>query len=421
MRIDIRTILFPMLSLSPASDPVSRRRFLQATATAGLTFTLAVTSGIALGPHLAPPLSAAPAEKRRYRAAIIGRTGGGDYGHGWDEYFRQVENVDVVGVADPNPEGAAKAALRSGATKTYTEYSRMIAEQKPDIVGILFRQPRGHLEAARFALEAGAHLFLEKPFTETLPEADALHALAIKHQKHIIVAHNRRWMREFVVLRSLLRDGFLGSVREVHIHGKQDSRAGGEDLMVLGTHDFDILRFFFGDPLWCSATVLNKGRLATRAEIHDGQEPIRVAGDTVRAMFGFGNNITATWESVTTPDDWNKAKFARERWSFEIIGSKRIVAYQPGFGFGVLESPFHAHKDATGMWQSLPATVALPWLDYEQHPVQSLVHAIETGQRTLCDADDARWTIEMVSAVYRSHFDARRVELPLKDRSDPLV
>jgi hypothetical protein len=64
--------------------------------------------------------------------------------------------------------------------------------------------------------------------------------------------------------------------------------------MVVPTHDFDLLRFYFGDPLWCSATILVMGgplRLPTR----DGREPIRVLGDTIHAEFGFRGNLVVSW------------------------------------------------------------------------------------------------------------------------------
>jgi hypothetical protein len=49
----------------------------------------------------------------RYKAAIIGRTGGGDYGHGFDTIFEGIENVSVEAIADENEAGLAKAAQRS--------------------------------------------------------------------------------------------------------------------------------------------------------------------------------------------------------------------------------------------------------------------------------------------------------------------
>jgi predicted dehydrogenase len=51
----------------------------------------------------------------QYRAAIIGHTGEGNYGHGLDMVYAQMPEVEVVAVADPDPEGLAAAAQRTGA------------------------------------------------------------------------------------------------------------------------------------------------------------------------------------------------------------------------------------------------------------------------------------------------------------------
>ncbi|MGH8526530.1 MAG: twin-arginine translocation signal domain-containing protein, partial [Gammaproteobacteria bacterium] len=48
-------------------------------------------------------------EAKRYRAAIIGHTGAGDYGHGLDVVFTGRDNIEVVAIADANDSGRAKA------------------------------------------------------------------------------------------------------------------------------------------------------------------------------------------------------------------------------------------------------------------------------------------------------------------------
>jgi len=128
---------------------------------------------------------------------------------------------------------------------------------------------------------------MEKPMTETVAEADAILAAAEKKGARIVVAHVRRYTSGFRQIKALLEEGFVGAMREVRIQGKQDARAGGEDLIVLGTHDFDLMRYYFGDPLWCSANVRQAGKEVTASEVRRGNEPILVAGDTIHASFAF--------------------------------------------------------------------------------------------------------------------------------------
>ncbi len=53
------------------------------------------------------------------RAAIIGQTGDGDYGHGYDRILSEIESVEVVAVADPDSVGREQAIARSGARRGY--------------------------------------------------------------------------------------------------------------------------------------------------------------------------------------------------------------------------------------------------------------------------------------------------------------
>jgi predicted dehydrogenase len=391
----------PLPSPAPGAG-LSRRQFAGRTALASL----------AVAAH---PLAAAePA--RRLRAAIIGHTGGGDYGHGYDRVFDGLTEVEVVAVADPDAPGRAQAQTRCGAARGYADYRELLTREHPDLVSIAFRHPRRHAEVALAALEAGAHLFLEKPLTETLADADRIVAAVERRRARTVVAHNRRYTPEFQHARALLLEGFVGRVREIHCHGKQDARAGGEDMMVLGTHDFDWLRHCFGDPLWCTATVLQDRREAPLSEAREGREPLRVLGDTVRARFGFPGNLTVTWDSVRTSDDWNQRRGTREHWALEVLGTQRVLAYHSGVGFACLDSPYLLHPTNDVRWQPLPPAQAPPPPPHQRHMGRDLVHAVHTGEPTLCSVPDGRWAVEMVEAVYQSHRTRSRVSFPLTER-----
>lgn len=357
---------------------------------------------------------------KHYRAAVIGRTGGGDYGHGYDRIFAGMENVTVETVADADAEGLRKAAERCGARRQYRDYREMLQKEKPDLVSIAPRHPDCHKDMALAAIEVCSGMFMEKPFTETVADADTILAAAEKRSVKIIVAHNRRWSPEFTQVKALLDQGLIGRVREVRIQGKQDQRAGGEDMIVLGTHDFDLMRYYFGNPGWCSARVTAAGHDIKRADVRRGSEPIRVAGDTIHATFGFPRNLAIHWSSVKTDDHWNTSFSKREKWAFEILGTKGIIAYQSGLEFAWLDSPFLALLDGAVKWQSLPKPSDWDPPLHSRQPIRSLIHAIETGGQPVCSGSDARWAIEMVAAVYESQRTRSHVALPLVDRENPL-
>lgn len=388
--------------------PVSTRR--------NFLFSLAATSVLSSFPR------GNTAEAARYKAAIIGRTGGGDYGHGFDTIFHGLDNVSVEAIADENPAGLKRAAERSKAKRQYADFREMLQKERPQIVCIAPRQPDCHKEMALAAIEVGAHCIIEKPFTEHLNDADEILEAARARGLQIVVGHKNRYTQPFTRMQRLISGGFFGDILEMRVQGKQDRRAGGEDLIVLGTHDFDTMRFFFGNPISCYATVTTGGKPITKADVHKGREPMLVAGDTVRARFNFPKGVVATWQSIAAPGEWNLPPRGAERWGFHIFGTKRILAYyslsEPLFW----DSPFLGHKTVRSEWKALPEPEnSTPAPLHHTHQARDLIHAIETGGKPLCNGEDGRWAIEMVSAVYDSQISGALVQFPLKNRRNPLL
>lgn len=366
--------------------------------------------------------------EKHYKAAIIGRTGKGDYGHGLELVFKNLDVVTVAAIADENPDGLKKASERSGAQRQYPDYREMLVKEKPDIVSIAPRQPDCHKDMALAVVEIGASIYMEKPITEFPEEADAIIAAAEKKGVKIAIAHTRRMSPEFIQLKELLQKGVIGNVREFRAHGKEDARVGGEDLIVLGCHDLDMMRFFFGDPLWCSGSVTQDGRDITPADVHRGNEPYLIAGDTVQAQFAFKNNIQCFWSSIKTKNHDNssvvKGKDGSpkgEKWGFDIFGSKGIVSYRSGGGIFISRSRFLVPVDEGVNWEKLPLPDQSELPNHLRHPIVNLIYAMETNTQPHCSGYDGRWAIEMVNGIYQSQITKQRIQFPLINRKHPLV
>lgn len=136
----------------------------------------------------------------------------------------------------------------------------------------------------------------------------------------IAVAHQVRLAPNILFLKQHLADGLIGELLEIRAQGKQDHRAGGEDLVVLGVHLFDLLRFFAGDPLWCAARVLQASRESTLSDARPATENIGpVAGDDIFAQFAFPQGVNATFTSRI------RNRELAEPWSMELLGTKGAV------------------------------------------------------------------------------------------------
>ena len=91
--------------------------------------------------------------------------------------IRRCPEVEIVGIADPNPVVLQATAAAFAVENTYEDARTMIVQQKPDVVHVA-TPPGNHEEMVRFALESGCHVYVEKPITLRAPEAEALVALA---------------------------------------------------------------------------------------------------------------------------------------------------------------------------------------------------------------------------------------------------
>src|SRR5438132_961293 len=257
---------------------------------------------------------------KKYRVAVIGRTGKGNYGHGLDVVWKALDSVEVVAVADEDDKGRAAAAERLGVKNAYADYREMLDKERPQIVSVADRWLDAHRDMVIACARAGASVLLEKPFCRSLAEADEMVTACETHHVKLAIAHQTRYSPRLQRVRELIADGRLGDLLELRGRGKEDKRGGGEDLMVLGTHVMDLMRFLAGDARSCYARVLQNGKPVTKADVRDGNEGIGpLAGDQIHATYAFDKAVQggfATHRAKDGPGD---------RFGLTVYGSKGVV------------------------------------------------------------------------------------------------
>ncbi|HTD67450.1 MAG TPA: Gfo/Idh/MocA family oxidoreductase, partial [Candidatus Limnocylindria bacterium] len=274
-----------------------------------------------------------------------------------------------------------------------------------------------HHDVILAALQWGANVYCEKPFTTSPAEADELLREASQRKLRIAVAHTMRMMPVVLRLKAALREGFIGELVEMRAFGKQDARAGGEDMMVLGSHVFDLMRLFAGDPRWCTARVLWKGRDVVASDGRLVKDNVGVvAGDEVSAQFGFPNGIGGTFTSSA------KLRETVGHWGIELLGSKGAVRVNCDISPNVFVRHSTEWK-ATGKtdeWKPLdPALIKSP-PEHNLGPVGDWLDAIAKDREPECSERNGAWAVEMVMGVYHAALSKTRVAFPLKERAHPL-
>jgi len=127
---------------------------------------------------------------------------------------RRIDGTNIVGVCDLNKHLAKQAALRFNITHHFTDVEKLLKETKPDVVHIT-TPPRSHFSLGQIVLKRGIHVYMEKPFTTNLSEAEELIATANKMGKLICAGHNAAFDPAMLRLKKLTSKGNIGNI--VHL------------------------------------------------------------------------------------------------------------------------------------------------------------------------------------------------------------
>lgn len=362
---------------------------------------------------------------QRYRVAVIGDTNRGNYGHAVDTAWLTIEQTKIVAVADPNKGGLASASRRLKVSRTFSDYRKMIDEAKPEIVAICPRWVDQHHDMAVYALERGCHVYMEKPFCRTPAEADEMVAACEKTKTKLAVAHPTGYSPKLAVIKDLIASGKIGRVLEYRGRGKEDSRGGGLDLWVLGSHVMEMIHSLGGCPEWCFARVETNGKPVTKADVIEGPEGMgKLAGDHVQAMYRMPDGSTAYFGSR------KNAAGRPSRYALQIFGSKGVIELLEGVIPSVkyLGDSSWSPGQSGAKWQDVssagigvkePLTGAR-YKDRHALAIEDFLDAIKKDREPLCGAYRMREVTEMISAVFESHRVGKPVTLPLETRGNPL-
>ncbi|HHH30005.1 MAG TPA: Gfo/Idh/MocA family oxidoreductase [Polyangiaceae bacterium] len=168
------------------------------------------------------------------RVAIVGCGKIAD-GH-VEEIQKLPELATIVAVCDLEELMAEQIATRYGLPATYTDFERLLERERPDVVHVT-TPPAAHLPLAKLAVDAGCHVFVEKPLTPTLSEAHELVAHVERAGKKLTAGWTHFFDPPALKLRALLEEGVLGQpVHAESFYGYDLSGAFGKALLSSGEH-----------------------------------------------------------------------------------------------------------------------------------------------------------------------------------------
>ena len=128
--------------------------------------------------------------------------------------IRKLRNASVVAVCDREPLMAEQLAFRYGIPRHYADFESMLEQTVPDVVHVN-TPPQTHLRLATKALDAGCHVFVEKPLTVDSKDAEYLIEYAERKNRKLTIGYIYHFDPVMRALREMVESGVLGEI--VHL------------------------------------------------------------------------------------------------------------------------------------------------------------------------------------------------------------
>ena len=246
----------------------------------------------------------------RAPAVRLIHVGLGGWGRDW--YRRRLApfgDVDVVALVDQSAEAllSAQREFGVGSSICFASLEGALEKIEADAVLITASLP-GHVPAARTAIEAGAHVLMEKPFAPSVDEARGLVALAARRERILMISQNYRYFPAPARAAELVASGEFGRAGVIHVDFRRNSTVYDERrarhyalphplLADMAIHHFDLMRLVAGAD-------------ATRVRCHSFNPPWSHFHDdpAAEAVVEMENGVVVTyrgsWVSHGTETPW---------------------------------------------------------------------------------------------------------------------
>jgi UDP-N-acetylglucosamine 3-dehydrogenase len=184
----------------------------------------------------------------KVRFGVIGL---GRFGEVHCEALARLDNAELVALCTRRPERLREVAQRFGVERCYVDYRELLADPAVEAVSVVTMWDQ-HAEPALAALQAGKHVFLEKPMAATLAECDALVTAAAAAPGYFMVGHICRFNPRYAAAKAALAAGRIGKIVSMYARRNIPAHVSDEILNKIGpivgdgVHDTDLMLWYSG-------------------------------------------------------------------------------------------------------------------------------------------------------------------------------
>ena len=328
------------------------------------------------------------------RTVRIAQVGVGYWGKNLLRNFAGMPGVEMVMACDQRADALDRVAHQYPGLPTTRQYQDLLDHPDVEAVVIATETPL-HFEMAEAALQAGKHVFVEKPMAKTATQAERLVALADEHDRRLMVGHLLLYHPAFRYVEDLIRQGELGDV--YYLYSVRVNlgiiRQRENALESLAPHDLSVaLRFLDQKPVAVSA----QGQAYLQPNVED------VVFATVFFEDGALAHLHTSWL------DPHKAR------KVTIVGSKQMAViddveanekvrlYDKGVTLQPGETRYANYAEAMAL---RTGDIHIPKIDM-QEPLRlecrHFVDCLRTGQTPRSDGRDGLAVVRLLEAAQQS-------------------
>jgi len=306
------------------------------------------------------------------------------------------------------------AAKKYPKTHITDSFEKLLANPEIDLV-IICSPNSLHYQHARFALEAGKHVVVEKPFSVNSTEALSLIEIAKKSGKYVFPFQNRRWDSDFLTIKHLTAQGYFGQIVEfesrwdrftpeiVRATWKYQQKEGGGTLFDLGIHLIDQAVNLFGVPESVFARLFNQREGSLTDDSFDLKLIYPDLNVTLKASV-FAKEAGPRFQVHGTSGSFVKYGLDAQ----EDMLRKGKKPGSKGFGIepaaqrGILNTATH-NKIFRGRYETLPGNY-MAFFD-------NVYSVIVNGAESIVKPEDALMNIRIIEAARKSDKELRIIPL----------
>jgi len=258
----------------------------------------------------------------------VGLIGAGRWGPNVIGAFRRMDNVELNQVADSNSKAVEMLSARFGNLNITTDANAVIESDTIDAIAIC-TPVETHLELVEKSLEAGKHVFVEKPFGRDSQRCSQLCSIAEERNLSIVVGHVFLFNSSILELKKIIDSGELGEIQHLEAHRTNlgPVRKDVNAVWDLTSHDASIFDFLL-DSLPESVSCVGSRRLDPKIE------------DTSYTTFRYPGSIIAHAHA-----SWLNPRKVRQ---ITVIGSKKMALWDDLN----IEHPITIYDSSIGLDQS---------------------------------------------------------------------